>query len=128
MAIVGWSGRVVMFILLLSLSLISLPTAYAETQTFNLEIRARKMVGTTRTIRVKQGDTTTLRWTTDETVTLHLHGYDIEQVVKPGGLAELTFKAHATGRFPITTHGFGGHRQKGEHGETTLLYVEVLPR
>jgi hypothetical protein len=103
-------------------------TAHADTQTFNLEIRGGKVVGTTRTIRVKQGETAMLRWTSDETVALHLHGYDLEQVVKPGALSELTFKAHATGRFPITMHDSGGHGPQGAHGETTLLYIEVLPR
>jgi hypothetical protein len=128
MGIVGRSCHVLAFFLWLSLSLMSAQTAYTETQTFNLEIRARQVVGTTRTIRVKQGETTILRWTTDATIALHLHGYDIEQVVKPGALTELTFKAHATGRFPITVHDPGGHGQKREHGETTLLYLEVLPR
>lgn len=128
MGIVGQSCHLLAFIVLLSLNLVSAQTAHAETQTFNLEIRARKVVGTTRTIRVKQGETAILRWMTDETIALHLHGYDIEQVVKPGIPAELTFKAHATGRFPITVHDLGGHGQKGAHGETTLLYIEVLPR
>jgi hypothetical protein len=128
MGIVGRSCHILAFFLWLGLSLMSVQTAHAETQTFNLEIRARKVVGTTRTIRVTQGETAILRWTTDETIALHLHGYDIEQVVKPGALAELTFKAHATGRFPITVHDPGGHGQKGEHGETPLLYLEVLPR
>lgn len=128
MIIAMWRGCVLALILFLGLSLISVPMARAETQTFSLEIRARKVVGTTRTLRVKQGETAMLRWTTDETVVLHLHGYDIEQVVEPGAPAELTFKAHATGRFPITAHGFGGHGHKGAHGETTLAYIEVLPR
>jgi heme/copper-type cytochrome/quinol oxidase subunit 2 len=126
--LVRWHGRVLALILCLGLSLVAVPTTRAETQTFNLEIRARKVVGTTRTLRVKQGETAILRWTTDETVALHLHGYDIEQVVMPGTPAELTFKAHATGRFPITAHGFGGHGHKGAHDETTLAYIEVLPR
>jgi FtsP/CotA-like multicopper oxidase with cupredoxin domain len=115
-------------LLYLSLSSVSLLTVCAEPQTFSLEIRARKVVGALRTIRVQQGDTVTIRWSTDEPVSLHLHGYDIEQVIKPGAPAELAFKAHATGRFPITTHGFGDHGHKGAHSESTLVYVEVLPR
>ena len=114
--------------LFLSGSVVLPATGTADSPTFNLEIRAHKVVGTSRTVRVKQGDTVTLGWTTDETVALHLHGYDMEQVIKPGAPAELTFKAHATGRFPITAHGFGDHAHAGRHSESTLVYIEVLPR
>jgi FtsP/CotA-like multicopper oxidase with cupredoxin domain len=119
---------VLLFLPWLCLSIAPLGAGSAETQTFTLEIRARKLVGASRTIRVKQGDTVTLRWSTDEPITLHLHGYDIERVIKPEAPAELAFKAHATGRFPVTVHGFGDHAHKGGYGESTLLYVEVLPR
>jgi hypothetical protein len=115
-------------LLFLVVSSVLPPTGCAEPQTFSLEIRGRKVVGTTRTLRVKQGETVLLRWTTDEAVVLHLHGYDIEAGVKPGVVAELTFKAHATGRFPITSHGYGEHTHAGGHGETALVYIEVLPR
>lgn len=120
--------------LFLSVSVVVPALGTADSPTFDLEIRARKVVGTSRTVRVKQGDTVTLRWTTDETVAVHLHGYDIEQVITSGAVAELAFKAHATGRFPITAHGFGdharpgGHAHTGGHGESTLVYIEVLPR
>jgi FtsP/CotA-like multicopper oxidase with cupredoxin domain len=124
-----WRGCGILVCLLsLSLHSLPLPAAAAESQSFTLEIRARKVVGASRTIRVQQGDTVSIRWSTDEPVSLHLHGYDIEQVIKPGTPTELSFKAHATGRFPITAHGFGDHVHKGAHGESTLLYVEVLPR
>jgi FtsP/CotA-like multicopper oxidase with cupredoxin domain len=114
--------------LFLSVSVALPAIATADSPTFNLEIRARKVVGTSRTVRVKQGDTVTLRWTTDEAVGLHLHGYDIEQVIKPGAPVELAFKAHATGRFPITAHGFGDHAHTSGHSESPLVYIEVLPR
>jgi hypothetical protein len=117
--------------LFLSVSVVFPATGTTDSPTFNLEIRTRKVVGTSRTVRVKQGDIVILRWTTDETVALHLHGYDIEQVIKPGAPADLAFKAHAIGRFPITAHGFGDHAHAGRHSESTLVYlvyIEVLPR
>lgn len=91
---------------------------------FDLNIEKRKVKRDTNTIRVKQGEKVTLRWSTDETVALHLHGYDIEKTLKPRETVEMSFKAHATGRFAIEAHGFGG--KKGKH--VILLYLEVLPR
>jgi FtsP/CotA-like multicopper oxidase with cupredoxin domain len=98
----------------------------------DLKIEHRKVVGTSNVIRVSQGETVNLRWTTDEDTTVHLHGYDIEKQVKTGGPAVFTFKAHATGRFPITAHGFGQHhhgkKDSPDKDETALLYLEVRPR
>lgn len=108
----------------------SIPALTAEltVQTFILEIHQRQVTGGRDTIQVKQGDRVTLQWLTDETVEIHLHGYDIEKVLQPGIPAEMTFEAYATGRYPITAHGFGGHSSETRHGETPLVYLEVLPR
>jgi hypothetical protein len=35
---------------------------------------------------------------------IHLHGYDIEREVAPGGPATLSFEADLTGRFEIEDH------------------------
>lgn len=96
----------------------------SEERTFDLKIERRKVMGGVKTITVKQGEQVSLRWTTDEAVTVHLHGYDVEKTLKPGETAVMSFKAHASGRFPIESHGFGG--KKGKH--IVLLYLEVLPR
>ena len=58
---------------------------------------------------------------------LHLHGYDIEQRVSAGAVAELAFTATATGRFPIEIHApaeAGGHAHEG----VPLAIIEVHPR
>ena len=74
-------------------------------------------------IRVRMGDVVRLRWTTDATMTIHLHGYDIESEVSPDAATVMSFEAYATGRFPVNLHS--GH----DHGDgSTLLYLEVLPR
>lgn len=96
----------------------------SEERVFEIRIKGRKVVGGVKTVRVKRGEQVSLRWTTDETLAVHLHGYDIEKTVKPGETAVMSFKAHATGRFPVETHGFGD--KKGKH--IVLLYLEVLPR
>ena len=80
-----------------------------------------------RLIRVRQGDTVKLRWTTDRPIMLHLHGYDIETKVEPGATAEMAFEARATGGSRSRSIGrirSGGH----SHGEAPLVRIEVRPR
>jgi len=105
----------------LSLSLVLVTALHAEPRVIELRIDGGVLPADRRVIRVAQGDELTLRWTTDAPVTLHLHGYDVERRVLPGTPTTMTFRARATGRFPITIHG----PQKG--GEATLGYLEVHP-
>ena len=94
---------------------------------FDLKIEKGKVPKNMRLIRVKQGDAVKLRWTTDRTIILHLHGYDIEKKVEPGAVAEMAFEARATGRFSVEEHkpnAKGGH----SHGEAPLVRIEVRPR
>lgn len=86
----------------------------------DLTLRGGALPAEQQLIRVGQGDEVILRWTTDEAVGVHLHGYDIEKALEPGTASTMWFVARATGRFPITRH----------HGpdEVTLAYLEVHPR
>jgi hypothetical protein len=99
--------------------------ARAENLTIDVVIKGRKVVGDD-VARVTEGDAVTLRWSTDEAVSVHLHGYDLELSIAPDAPAEMTLEAFATGRFPVTSHGFGGHGHDDE--EVVLLYLEVHPR
>lgn len=90
-----------------------------------ITIHNRKVVRDNNVIRITQGEKVELVWISDESANLHLHGYDIEFKVTPDAPTPITFTAHATGRFPITSHGFGN--QHG-HGHDTLLYLEVYPK
>ena len=90
-----------------------------------LVISGRKVQREEKTIRVTQGESIELVWISDEPAELHLHGYDISFEVSPEAPANVTFEAHATGRFPITSHGFSGEHG---HGHEALLYIEVYPR
>ncbi len=100
----------------------------------DLRIERGKVKGGTRVIRVTQGDTVRLRWTTDKTIAIHLHGYDVEITAKPDAPAVMSFKADAAGRFPISSHDTGGllHTERQgsgkRHHEAVLLYLEVYPR
>jgi hypothetical protein len=96
-----------------------------EAQNHIIEIAKRHVVGK-KTLRVTQGDVVSLRWNTDEKVTLHLHGYDIELTVLPEKSVTMKFTAKATGRFPITSHGFSGAKGHS-HGSGALFYLEVHP-
>ena len=88
-------------------------------QTIALEIIKRKVTAAKKTIRITEGEEVQIKWTTDETVELHLHGYNIRALAKPGQTASMNFRAHTAGRFPISAHSFG-HR--------TMIYLEVYPR
>jgi hypothetical protein len=93
--------------------------------TFDLKIQGGRVPQNMRLVRVKQGDTVKLRWTSDRPIVLHLHGYDIERKVEPGTVSEMAFVARATGRFSVEEHEPDA---KGGHGETALVRIDVLPR
>ena len=113
--------------LLLAISLSSaLNAADAAQVTYALSIANGHVSDNMRLIRVKQNDVVKLEWSTDKPITVHLHGYDIEQELKPGTVTPMTFTAHATGRFTIEPHmgktPSGGHA----HGDV-LVTIEVYP-
>ena len=89
-----------------------------------IRIEDRKVVAPAGAIRVRENDDIALRWRSDETVELHLHGYDKKLRLRPGEPAAMSITAHATGRFPITSHGWG----KQGHGHNALIFLEVHPR
>lgn len=103
---------------------------------FKVNIEKRKVVGE-RTLRVKKDDTVRLQWLSDEAVEVHVHGYNIKTEIEPGKPTDVTFNARATGRYPVTSHGFGTaeerKKRKHSHGhglpgsEAALIYIEVLP-
>jgi hypothetical protein len=102
--------------------------AAAAELTFDIKIERGRVPDTMRLIHVTEGDVVKLRWTSDQPLVLHLHGYDIEKRITPGAVTELAFTAYASGRFPIYVHeqgaGAGGHA----HADLPLATVEVYPR
>jgi hypothetical protein len=113
---------------LLGLALLGAATPARE---FDISIVGRRVEGNNPTIRVKRGDSVTLRWRTDEAVSLHVHGYDIEATLSPASSTRMSFEAGVAGRFAITAHEFGtvarNEATLRKHREITLLYLEVLP-
>ncbi|MFQ3452070.1 hypothetical protein PMN64_01895 [Bradyrhizobium sp. UFLA01-814] len=100
--------------------------AGAAELTFDLHIERGRVSENMSTIRVKQGDVVRLRWGTDQSIILHLHGYDIERKVEPGAIGVMEFTARVTGRFPVEVHG---SREAGgqSHGEAPLVRIDVYP-
>ncbi len=113
---------------MLTLCLSSALTVAADAAevTYALTIANSRVPDNMRLIRVKQNDVVKLEWRTDKPLTVHLHGYDIEQELQPGTVTEMTFTARATGRFTVEPHigrtPSGGHA----HGDV-LVTIEVYP-
>ncbi|MCZ6604803.1 MAG: hypothetical protein O7A03_06625 [Alphaproteobacteria bacterium] len=58
-------------------------------------------------LRLRQGQTAALNWTSDEAAGLHLHGYDIDLDLEPEEVGIMKFKATVAGRFALEVHRFG---------------------
>ncbi len=102
--------------------------APAAELTFDMKIERGRVPDTMRLIRINEGDLVKLRWTSDQPLVLHLHGYDIEKRIAPGAVTELTFTAYAAGRFPIHVHAQGAGASGHAHEDAPLATIEVYPR
>ena len=96
----------------------------AARRTFELRIAERRVPPEQRVLRATAGERVELRWSADEPLVLHLHGYDIETRVDPGKPAVTAFVARLTGRFPVEIHAGDG----AKHRHRALLHVEIHPR
>jgi FtsP/CotA-like multicopper oxidase with cupredoxin domain len=116
--------------LLATLLLCAAPPTLCADHGASYRIAERRIAAKPPTLRVSAGDVVTIDWRTDETVRLHLHGYDIELTVQPSAPGQMRLLAHTPGRYPLSAHGFGAAAgaHAGGHAETTLMYLEVLPR
>lgn len=79
-----------------------------------------------RRLVVPHGSSVRIRWQSDEVGELHVHGYDLRVRLRPDAVVNTRFVARATGRFPVTSHGFG-HAAGQVHGHGALFYIEVHP-
>lgn len=120
------AGKLLLALVILgsSLSLADEQDASADAVRIDVQIEHRKVVGDP-VIRLTEEQEVRIVWTTDEAAELHIHGYDIRIDISPDAPAEISFTAYATGRFAVTSHGFGGDHG---HGHETLLYIEVYPK
>jgi Cupredoxin-like domain len=93
-----------------------IPEGGPQDRVFDVSIKDGEM--SPEEISVHQGDTVTLRVSTDEPTELHVHGYDVEQQIKADGETEIDFEADLTGRFEIEDH----------ESEKDLGALQVRPR
>lgn len=102
----------------------------AEPLRFSIMIKNRNVEASHKTLRVAQGTTVELTFTTDEAAELHLHGYDHMLAVAPAAPAVLRLDATIAGRFAIEAHRFGGGAAEAgtrRYAHVVLFYLEVYP-
>ena len=102
--------------------------ARSADRVLHLRIARRRIENARDTIRLTVGDHVELLWSTDEATTIHLHGYDLALALDPATEGRMRFEATATGRYPISAHGFGAGTDKVSRREVVLLYLEVHPQ
>lgn len=78
--------------------------ADAAERRFDLTVVNGALPAAQRSMRVEKGDLLRWRIVSDVPGELHLHAYRVEAKVTAGVPAELTFTAHATGRFRVEWH------------------------
>jgi preprotein translocase subunit YajC len=90
----------------------------SKVKTFDIVVKARKVVSGPETIKVTEGDEVVIKITADEDEELHLHGYDKSIDLEKDKPAELSFTANLTGRFPYEL----------EKSKTDIGALEVSPK
>ena len=98
-----------------------------EAITFNLEIEDGSLKQDEPVLRAEQGDEVTISITSDENLSFHLHGYDIEREVGPGSPVSFEFTANATGSFPFTIHiGPGIDAEDNGRDDDTMMTMATM--
>jgi FlaG/FlaF family flagellin (archaellin) len=72
--------------------------------TATIQVVNGKPVGGVKSLKVAKGGHVDLTVTSTTANEIHLHGYDIEKQVKPGGSARFDFTASIDGVFNIEAH------------------------
>jgi hypothetical protein len=97
-------------------------------KTFSLTISQGTLPAQQRVLRVEKDDMVQMRVASDAPGELHLHGYRLEMKISPGTASEVSFKAHATGRYRIEWHPAGEAAKKGDRHGPPLATLEVQPK
>jgi hypothetical protein len=105
----------------------SIAVAAPPERTFHLGIVRGQVSAQERVMRVEQGDRVHVRAMSDAAGELHLHGYRLSATLNPGAIADITFKAYATGRYPFEWHAAGDGPPRAHHGPA-LAAIEVRPK
>ena len=119
-AVVPFASGLIFAILVWPIAPVYTWAAAAKKHSFAFSIENGRVAGVRRTVRFKEGDFVELSWKADSDVELHLHGYNLHLHLKPGETRTMSFQAHTAGRYPVSTHGSGGHG--------ALIYIEIHPQ
>lgn len=117
----------------ISMAFISCEKSQPHEYDFQLRVEDRSLVSGDSVLKVTQGDTVTLHIESDEPITFHLHGYDLQVPIGTEDPVPLTFVANATCscRFTIHVAGEAGHHDEESHHdveeEIDLGRLEVMP-
>ena len=117
-------------------ALVPCAVSATEEKVFALDVTAGKTPAAQQVIRVEKNDLVKLRIRSDTAGEVHLHAYHQDIKLVPGTPAEISVKAHATGRFRIEWHGAAGTEIKaakaaasaGAHHAPPLAMLEVRPK
>lgn len=120
-----WFGAAIVLLIALYFGLeltLKVPTTEGpKHHNYHLSVSASNGVGPLPIFEVKQGDSVTLTVSSDRPGSVHVHGYEKEVVLNPGGNASLTFTAGRAGRFAVHLHDPDATMQG-------LAALEVQPR
>ncbi len=95
-----------------------------------------KTIGGVGWIEVEQGEVLELRWSTDEHVTLQLHGFNAVARLPKGSKSTIKVRASQLGRFPVVIKTLVSEVEKdAKKGDADVpttnrrmpFFVEVLP-
>lgn len=77
------------------------------TPRYRVTVRGAKPIGGVKRIRLDKGDPVDLTVSSDVADGIHIHGYDIEKEIKPGGRVRFRFPAKIDGNFEIELENRG---------------------
>ncbi|MDB5809983.1 MAG: hypothetical protein JWN94_2105 [Betaproteobacteria bacterium] len=116
-------------LLLLAFGAPAVSGADAPPKTFELNLAQGAVPAAQRVLKVEKGDAVALKLTSDAAGELHLHGYRLAISIVPGQIAQLSFTAHATGRYPFEWHRSDSPAAGGsQHRGPPLAALEVRPK
>ncbi|MCC7017685.1 MAG: hypothetical protein IT564_10845 [Rhodospirillales bacterium] len=105
------------------------PRADDPVHAFDVAVADGKVARSQRTLKVPHRAEVSITWSVDRPLVIHLEGYDVVVIARPGQPETMRFKAFATGRFPVHAHEEDqGEAKKHAHGRGALLRLEVHPQ
>lgn len=105
------------------------PSSRLHSHTYRLSISEHRPGVQLPVFEAQQGDSITLAIGADRRGEVHVHGYEKNVVLSPGGEVSLTFTAQDSGLYPIHLHEpLGLHKPESPILHRHLATLEVQPR